>query len=155
MTAVPYTLIPSPDTFSGNSTNSTSGTSGNANTTAPVPRAAPTGFNASASAFPLGFLAQLPILSRGIASSGTVEIIGRDAADEVIQGGSEGNVRVDVVVQYGGAQGVAGIMRVCEVTQAGGGVGVGVYVSCVPCATFFVLAFPLYRSARPTLSLPA
>lgn len=83
---------------------------------------------ANASAFPLGLLSQLPVHSRGLASSGTVELIGRDASEAVIQGGEEGSVRIDVVIQYGGLQAVEGIMRVCG-TSNGDSLGVGVYVS--------------------------
>lgn len=80
------------------------------------------------STYPLGLVSQLPIFSRGIASTGTVEFVGKDASQEVINGGEEGNIRIDVVVMYGGVQGVEGIMRVCEVMN-GSNPGVGIYVS--------------------------
>jgi hypothetical protein len=83
------------------------------------------------STYPQGLISQLPIYTRGIASTGTVEFVGRDASREVITGGEEGNVRIDVIVMYGGVQGVEGIMRVCEVMN-GSSAGVGVYVSCLP-----------------------
>lgn len=85
--------------------------------------------SAGLNTYPLGLMAQLPIFSRGLASSGTVEFVGRESQDEVIQGGVEGNIRVDVVVQYGGVQAVAGIMKVCELVMPDGNLGVGVYVS--------------------------
>lgn len=89
---------------------------------------------------PLGLLKHLPIYTRGIASSGTVEFVGRDAAPEVISGGEEGQVRVDVVVQYGGSQDVQGIMRICGVRQGDGGAeGVGVYVSVDLCFLVFAV----------------
>lgn len=83
------------------------------------------------SKLPLGLLVDLPIISRGIASSGTVEWIGSDSDSSIINGGSEGNVRIDVIVQYGGYQDIKGIMKVCQLSRPDGTLGVGVYVSAV------------------------
>jgi hypothetical protein len=75
-----------------------------------------------------GLRDELPIFSRGIASTGTIEFVGADAPAEVVGGGVEGMIRVDVVVQYGGLQAVQDIVRVCELRR-GGVTGVGIYVS--------------------------
>lgn len=74
----------------------------------------------------------LSLFSRGIASSGTIEFVGADAEEVVINGGVEGMIRVDVVTQYGGFQEVGDIMRVCEMMKDGV-MGVGIYVSAARC----------------------
>ena len=75
---------------------------------------------------------EIPIFARGVASTGTIEIIGADADPDVINGGVEGMVRIDVVMQYGGFQDVGSKVRVCEVVRGDGSIGVGVYVSSAP-----------------------
>lgn len=75
---------------------------------------------------------EIPIFARGVASTGTIEIIGADADPDVINGGVEGMVRIDVVMQYGGFQDVGSQVRVCEVVRGDGSIGVGVYVSFAP-----------------------
>lgn len=69
-------------------------------------------------------------MTRGLGSSGTVQVIGSDAADETIDGGYEGATRVDVVVRYNGEQDLSSIMRVCQMqSQTNGSYGIGVFVS--------------------------
>lgn len=72
---------------------------------------------------------EIPIISRGIASSGTIEFIGADAEADVINGAAEGMIRIDVVMQYGGYQEIQDQVRVCEIVQPSGAMGVGIYVS--------------------------
>ncbi|RXK35137.1 hypothetical protein M231_07612 [Tremella mesenterica] len=67
------------------------------------------------------------VLSRGLASWGTVEFVGSDAPVAVVQGGNGSTIRVDVVMRYPGPQEANSIVRVCEMAVDGGGKGVGVY----------------------------
>jgi hypothetical protein len=72
------------------------------------------------------------IISRGIASPGTVEFVGSDAPSDMVEGGEDGALRVDVVVRYTGSQELQEIMQVCQMSRADGSLGVGIYVRQLP-----------------------
>ena len=69
------------------------------------------------------------VTATGLGASGTVEVVGSDAAVQVASG-TEGMLQVDVVVRYSGDLDLNRIMRVCRMSRTDGGMGVGIYVSC-------------------------
>jgi hypothetical protein len=74
------------------------------------------------------FIEDLFITARGLGSSGTIEFIGADYPGPIIQGGSENDIRVDVVLRYGGDQGVMNTVHVCKMDKDDGSSGIGIYV---------------------------
>lgn len=69
------------------------------------------------------------LMSRGLGSSGTIYFVGRDAPDDVINGGKEELIRVDVVMRYSGVQDLKNVVQVCQMDKSDGSSGVGIYVS--------------------------
>lgn len=69
------------------------------------------------------------MISRGLGSSGTVYFVGRDSSDEVINGGIEDQIRVDVVLRYSGHQDPLTTVQVCQMDKSDGSSGIGIYVS--------------------------
>ena len=82
------------------------------------------------------YVNDLFITARGLGSSGTIEFIGSDYPGPIIQGGSENDIKVDVVLRYGGDQDVMDTVHVCKMERDDGSAGIGIYVrhlnlSCV------------------------
>ena len=74
------------------------------------------------------FIQDLFITARGLGSSGTIEFIGADYPGPIIQGGDENDIRVDVVLRYGGDQDVMNTVHVCKLDKDDGSAGIGIYV---------------------------
>ena len=74
------------------------------------------------------FIGDFAITATGLGASGTVEIVGSDAPEQVASG-TEGMLQVDVVVRYSGDLDLDHIMRVCRTSRSDGSMGVGIYVS--------------------------
>lgn len=77
----------------------------------------------------LQVLPDFTFIARGLGASGTIEIVGSDAPEEVINNGKEGVMRVEVILRYSGPQDVEDLVRVCELGRGDEGIGLGVFVS--------------------------
>lgn len=100
--------------------NTTAGNSSNTPATPPP--------SSSTSSGPLNFLTDFSILSSGIGSAGTLQFIGADAPTEIVNGGKEGVITVDVVVRYAGPQNLTTMVNVCQMDRENS-TGVGIFVS--------------------------
>lgn len=69
----------------------------------------------------------LYFLARGLASSGTLEFVGSNSPDEVIEGGNEDSVRVDVIARVPKNRTLDSLARVCHMSRKDGSMGIGVY----------------------------
>ncbi|CAK9787444.1 hypothetical protein CC85DRAFT_288584 [Cutaneotrichosporon oleaginosum] len=69
----------------------------------------------------------LYVLARGLAATGTVEIVGSNAPSGVIHGGEEGVVKIDVLARYQADQELAHVARVCHLQREDGSSGVGIF----------------------------
>ncbi|KAL7420695.1 hypothetical protein Q5752_004646 [Cryptotrichosporon argae] len=67
------------------------------------------------------------MVARGLAATGTVEFVGTDGPSDVISGGDEDNIRVDVVVRYAEGRNLSTIMNICQMRRDDGSVGVGIF----------------------------
>ncbi|ORY25431.1 hypothetical protein BCR39DRAFT_544074 [Naematelia encephala] len=74
-------------------------------------------------------LSDFLITARGLGSSGTIEFVGTEASETVLEGGAEGMIRVDVVIRYSGAQNLSDMMRVCQMVRGDGAQSVGIYTA--------------------------
>lgn len=74
------------------------------------------------------FIDDLFITARGLGSSGTIEFIGSDYPGPIIQGGEENDIKVDVVLRYGGDQDVMDTVHVCKMDRDDGSSGIGIFV---------------------------
>lgn len=71
-------------------------------------------------------------MARGLGSSGTIEFVGSDYPGPIIQGGEDNDIRVDVVLRYGGDQDVMDTVHVCKLDRDDGSSGIGIFVSLLP-----------------------
>lgn len=79
------------------------------------------------------FLRDFFITARGLGSSGTIEFVGAGYPDRIVQGGIDNELRVDVVLRYGGVQDPLTTVSVCRMDRDDGSSGIGIYVSaCFP-----------------------
>ena len=76
---------------------------------------------------PLQVLPEFTFIARGLGSSGTVEIVGADAPEEVRALGKEGVMVIDVVALYSGPQDLDSIVRVCQLSRGTAGIGLGIF----------------------------
>jgi hypothetical protein len=67
------------------------------------------------------------VVARGIAATGTVEIVGSNAPPGVIRGGEEGIVKVDVLTRYKAGETLDSVARVCHLKREDGSKGVGIF----------------------------
>ena len=74
-------------------------------------------------------LPDLQFIARGLGSSGTIEIVGSDAPEEVLANGKEGVMRIEVVAMYSGPQDLDSIVRVCQMSTGDKSIGIGIFVS--------------------------
>ncbi|KAK4687378.1 hypothetical protein P7C73_g2737, partial [Tremellales sp. Uapishka_1] len=97
-----------------------------------ITSASGSGVNHSATTFtfPLSPDLDFAVFARGLAAVGTVEFVGQDSANDILCGGEEGVIRVDVVASYGGSRDLNTIAKTCQMVRNDGGVGVGLYTPC-------------------------
>lgn len=69
----------------------------------------------------------LYVIARGLAATGTVEIVGSNAPQGVIDGGEEGVVKIDVLARYASGEDLEKVANVCQMTREDGSTGVGIY----------------------------
>lgn len=69
----------------------------------------------------------LYVIARGLAATGTVEIVGSNAPEEVIGGGKEGVVKIDVLARYAVGQDLEDVANVCQMTREDGSSGIGIF----------------------------
>lgn len=69
----------------------------------------------------------LYVIARGLAATGTVEIVGTNAPAGVIAGGEEGFVKVDVLARYSVGQDLKEVANVCQMKKEDGSAGVGIF----------------------------
>ncbi|BEJ15288.1 hypothetical protein CspHIS471_0410550 [Cutaneotrichosporon sp. HIS471] len=67
------------------------------------------------------------VLARGLAATGTVEIVGSNAPSGVIYGGEEGMVKIDVLARYQSGEELSDVARVCHMAREDGSQGVGIF----------------------------
>ena len=75
------------------------------------------------------YLSDFFINARGLGSSGTIEFVGTGYPGKIMQGGNDNELRVDVVLRYGGIQDPMTTMNVCRMDRDDGSSGIGIYVS--------------------------
>jgi hypothetical protein len=78
------------------------------------------------------YIDDLFITARGLGSSGTIEFIGTDYPGPIIQGGEDNDIKVDVVLRYGGDQNVMDTVHVCKLDRDDGSSGIGIFVRLLP-----------------------
>lgn len=74
------------------------------------------------------YLKDFFIQARGLGSSGTIEFVGGDYPAQIMQGGNDNELRVDVVLRYGGPQDPMTTVNVCQMEREDGSAGIGIYV---------------------------
>lgn len=73
------------------------------------------------------YLKDFFIQARGLGSSGTIEFVGGDYPSQIMQGGNDNELRVDVVLRYGGPQDPMTTVNVCQMEREDGSSGIGIY----------------------------
>lgn len=71
----------------------------------------------------------LYFIAHGLASSGTLEIVGTDSPPDIRDGGKEGYVQVDVIARSPKDRSIDHLAKVCMLKRSDGSQGVGIFVS--------------------------
>jgi hypothetical protein len=80
------------------------------------------------------YIQDLFITARGLGSSGTIEFVGAGSPGPIIQGGTDNDIKIDVVLRYAGEQDVLDTVHVCKMDRDDGSSGIGIYVSLLNCS---------------------